>query len=255
MTLTIQDLSFSYPRKRVLCNINLRNLKAGQLSVLIGPNATGKSTLFRCIAGLLPVRSGAILLASKDIYQVGRRAWNDQVCFMPQSFTCNAALSVFDVVLLARMHLQGWRVKDDDIDSVAGILQQLGIEHLADTYIGDLSGGQQQMVSICQALVRSPTLFLLDEPTSALDLRHQLEIMSIVRKVTSERNITTIVSLHDLNLAARFADQLILMGEGRVIDHGDPVTLLASEQISKTYSVNLELHKTDSGMLTVAASL
>lgn len=255
MTLRVESLCFSYPRRPVLHEVQVPRLIQGGLTVLIGPNAAGKSTFFRCVAGLLKASSGTISLGGTSIESLGRRTWNERVCFMPQSFTCQAALSVFDVILLARKNLSGWRVTDEDVDAVSNFLERLNISHLADIYVGDLSGGQQQMVSICQALVRTPDLFLLDEPTSALDLRHQLEIMTIIRDVTRERNIAAVVALHDLNLAARFSDELLLMSEGKIIAQGAPHEILASEDVATTYSVNVEVHKTDSGLMTVAASL
>lgn len=174
---------------------------------------------------------------------------------MPQAFTCNAALTVFEIVLLARKHLHGWRVADDDIEAVAETLRRVGIEHLAELFVGDLSGGQQQMVSIAQALVREPDVFLLDEPTSALDLRHQLEIMETIRDVVRERGIIVVVALHDLNLAARFADQVTLMREGRIVAEGTPGDVLSSSELGDTYGIAIELYETKGGHLTVAARL
>ena len=157
--------------------------------------------------------------------------------------------------MIARKHLQGWRVADSDIETTEHLLGRLGIEHLAESYVGDLSGGQQQMVSIAQALVRDPEIFLLDEPTSALDLRNQLEIMSVIRAATIERGITTIVALHDLNLAARFADRFILLREGQVVETGTPADILRSETVEATYGVTFELFDSADGSLVVSATV
>ncbi len=162
---------------------------------------------------------------------------------------------MFEIVLLEKKNNEGWSVTVDDIDSVEKNLERLGIEHLSDMYVGDLSGGQQQMVSICQALIRSPKLFLLDEPTSALDLRHQLDILTAVREITAERNVITIIALHDLNLAARFASQVILMKHGRILAFGDTEEVLASPLVGQTYDVNIELGRTKTGFLSVSASI
>lgn len=255
MSLSVRDLSFAYSKKQVLHEIDIQPLAAGTVTALIGPNATGKSTFFKCIAGLHKPQSGQIILDDQEQGQVSRQLWSRRVCFMPQSYVCQAALSVFDVVLLARKQLQGWRARDEDIHAVATILRALNIEHLSQRDIGDLSGGQQQMVSMAQALVRSPRLFLLDEPTSALDLRHQLEIMTAIRHETRQRNIVTIVALHDLNLAARFADQLVLLREGRVLAQGSAMDILSSENIGSTYGVDVEVHTTSGGLISVVASL
>ena len=256
MTLEIQNLNFGYTAKKpVLHDISVDGFKAGELTALIGPNATGKSTFFKCVAGILDPGENAIRVGGETSAQIGRSAWNRKVCYMPQIFSSNAALTVFEVVLLARKNLSGWRVSDDDVNVVAQALEKLRIDHLSENYVGDLSGGQQQMVSIAQIVVRSPAMFLLDEPTSALDLRHQLEIMSIIRDETKARGIVSIVALHDLNLAARFADHVVLMREGRIISTGPPSEVLASPELAETYGVNIDIHETKDGILTVAASL
>ncbi|MEM7023459.1 MAG: ABC transporter ATP-binding protein [Pseudomonadota bacterium] len=256
MSLSVRTLSFSYGRQsRVLHDVSIEPLQRGRLTALIGPNAAGKSTLFRCLAGILPCAPNSVFLDGEDLAAFDRRDRSKQVCFVPQGFMTTAALTVFDLVLIARKHLQGWRVTSSDIDASEMVLLQLGIGHLAETYVGDLSGGQQQMVSLAQALVRQPSLFLLDEPTSALDLRHQLEIMTVIRDVTAERTITTVVALHDLNLAARFAEHMILMREGRVVAVGPPETILRSRELEETYGVSIDFHTTENNVPVVSASL
>lgn len=253
--LTINNLSFSYGKHQVLHNLSLEGVKKGEVIALIGPNATGKSTFFRCLSGLLEVPQESIFFKNEDIAHQSLGTLSKSICFLPQSFSCQAALTVFDIVLLAKKNTEGWRVSDEDIKIVEKSLQRLNISHLSDTFVGDLSGGQQQAVSICQALIRSPEMFLLDEPTSALDLRHQLDILTTVRDITSERNIITMVALHDLNLAARFADKVLLMKHGRILDFGDTEQVLSSPLVGNTYDVNIELGRTSSGYLSVAASI
>ncbi len=255
MTLAIENLDFSYANKPVLHDISVNGFLPGQVTALIGPNATGKSTFFKCVAGLLKTNGAKISVSGADKADAKRSEWNRNVCYMPQLFSSNAALTVFDVVLLARKNLGGKRVSDNDVGAVASILEKLKISHLSEFYVGDLSGGQQQIVSIAQAIVRNPALFLLDEPTSALDLRHQLEIMTIVREETHARGVVAIVALHDLNLAARFADHVVLMREGRILLSGKPEDVLSSPELAETYGVNIDIQKTQSGLLTVAASL
>jgi len=255
MTLQINNLNFAYSKKPVLHDISVEGFKAGQLTALIGPNATGKSTFFKCVAGLLKFDETAITVGGQNAVDVGRAAWNRKVCYMPQAFSSSAALTVFDVILLARKNLSGWKVNDNDITEIAKVLEKINISHLSETYVGDLSGGQQQMVSIAQTIVRDPALFLLDEPTSALDLRHQLQIMNIIRQESRERGILSIVALHDLNLAARFADHVVLMRQGRIVLSGSPHEVLSSPELAETYGVNIDIHETKDGVLTVAASL
>lgn len=239
--LIAEGLGFSYGPRSVLQDAGFQPLQAGQLTALIGPNAAGKSTLFRLIAGLAKPRSGVIRLHGTDLATLSSRERLTRVCFMPQFFAANAALTVFDVVMMAHKQLRGWRVSDADMQAVAQALSKSGIGHLAQAYVSELSGGQSQMVSVAQALIRKSDVYLFDEPTSALDLRHQLEVLSRIKAEMAARAGIGIVALHDLNLAARFADHLILLGQGRILAQGPPEVVLRSKAISETYGVDVEI--------------
>lgn len=240
MSLTAQNLSVSFGTRQVLHDTGFAPLQPGQLTALIGPNAAGKSTLFRTIAGLVKSTRGEIHLGDDNLKDLPTRTRLKRICFMPQFFTANAALSVFDVVLMAQKQLAGWRVSHDDMTAVARALDEAGIGHLADANIGELSGGQAQMVSVCQALTRRSEVYLFDEPTSALDLRHQLDVMSRIQAAIRARNAIGIVALHDLNLAARYADHLLLIGAGKILTEGVPDRVLADPVIAETYNVDIE---------------
>lgn len=239
--LIAEGLGFSYGPRSVLRDAGFQPLQAGQLTALIGPNAAGKSTLFRLIAGLAKPRSGTIRLHDTDLATLSSRERLTRICFMPQFFAANAALTVFDVVMMAHKQLRGWRVSEGDMQAVAHALSQSGIGHLAQAYVSELSGGQSQMVSVAQALIRKSDVYLFDEPTSALDLRHQLEVLTRIKAEMAARGGIGIVALHDLNLAARFADHLILLGQGRILAQGSPETVLRSKAISETYGVDVEI--------------
>ncbi|WP_298818319.1 ABC transporter ATP-binding protein [uncultured Roseibium sp.] len=238
--LSAEGLSFSYGPRQIFNQVDVGPVKSGQLTALIGPNASGKSTLFRLIAGLLSVEAGRVRLDETDLASLSTRARLKRICFMPQFFTANAALTVFDVVMMAHKQLQGWRVSEADMISVGTALEAAGIGHLAEAYVSELSGGQSQMVSVAQALIRNSDVYLFDEPTSALDLRHQLEVLQQIRSAVIARNAIGIVALHDLNLAARFADNLILLGNGRILAQGSPAEVLRKQSIADTYGVAIE---------------
>jgi iron complex transport system ATP-binding protein len=151
-------------------------------------------------------------------------------------------LTVFEAVLLARKHSLSWRVGDEDLKAVSQVLEDLEIPELALRYLNELSGGQKQMISIAQALVRSPQVLLLDEPTSSLDLQHQLEVLVLIQKVIVERRITTIIALHDLNLAARYAHQFVVMSNGTVYATGKAKTVLTPEMLRDVYRIHAVVH-------------
>ena len=147
-------------------------------------------------------------------------------------------LTVFEALLLARKHTMSWRVGDEDLAIAADVLRDLDIEHLALRYLNELSGGQKQMVSIAQVLTRSPQVLLLDEPSSNLDLQRQLEVLSLLQRVTAERKTVTLISLHDLNLSARFANHFVVMNHGDIYASGDASSVLTPGMLRNVYKVN-----------------
>ena len=160
-------------------------------------------------------------------------------------------LTVFETLLLARKHTMSWRVREEDLAVAAAVLRDLDIEHLSLRYLNELSGGQKQMVSIAQVLARSPQVFLLDEPTSNLDLQRQLEVLSLLRQVTEERKTITLISLHDLNLAARFAHHIIVMNQGGIYASGDAELVLTPSMLRAVYRVNATVHVGPDGVTQI----
>lgn len=241
MSLSVNNLSLSYGKRAVLRDVSFAPLQAGQLTALLGPNAAGKSTLFRAIAGMARTSNGTVHLKGKNLATLKPRLRLRKICFMPQFFASNASLTVFDVVMMAHKQLSAWKVSRSDIAAVAAALDEAGIGHLGEAYISELSGGQAQMVTVAQALIRQADVYLFDEPTSALDLRHQLDVLGRIRKAVAARGAVGIVALHDLNLAARFADHLLLLGKGQMLAEGTPHEVLASPLLAQTYGVEIDL--------------
>ncbi|OPX77375.1 MAG: Cobalamin import ATP-binding protein BtuD [Methanosaeta sp. PtaB.Bin039] len=243
--LAVRNLSFSYGQKSVLLDINL-DCKP-MLTAIIGPNATGKSTFLKCIAGLLKHR-GSVILNGKRIYDGDSTG---QVSYLPQDNGTPIALTVLEAVLLGMHQSLSWRVSQKDLDLAFGVLEDLGIEELSTRLLNQLSGGQQQMVSIAQSLVREPQVLLMDEPTSSLDLYRQLEIFNLIKKVTYEKNIITLVALHDLNLAARYADRMVVMSKGTIYDAGEPYAILTEDMIKTVYGVHADVYMDRDGLPVV----
>lgn len=255
MNLKINNLSAGYGRTQVLHDVSADAINPGQFVGLIGPNASGKSTLFKTLSGLLRPMAGTVQLGDTDLGTLSRRDRARRIAYMPQAFGCNAILTVFESVLLALKQTTSWRVEVDNLERVSQTLSALKLAHLADRGLGNLSGGQAQMVAVAQTLVRNPDIVLLDEPTSALDLHHQLSILSSVRNETKRRGSIVIAALHDLNLAAEFCDRLILIREGQVVADGTADKILALPEIGQTYRVETALEQTRRGSLYVDATL
>lgn len=255
MALSVENVSCSYGAKSILKEVSIPSISAGELTVLVGPNAVGKTTLFKTIAGLVRADSGQICLAQQDLVALPKFEALQKVCYMPQTFTGSAALSVFEVVLLAKKQCQSWRVSQEDMAAVEQQLHQFAISDLAHRPITELSGGQQQIVSLCQTLIRKADIYLLDEPTSALDLQRQLKVLQHLKDEARHRSAIMIISIHDLNLASRFADQLIVMDQGRVIQTGKTDKVLSSGAIEKIYGVNLEMMRCKHGNIVLSATL
>ena len=255
MSLEISGLSFGYRAHNLFDGLSAAPLKRGEVTALVGPNGVGKSSLFRLVAGLLKPTGGEIHLDGHDTQAMPDRRRAERMFLLTQHTAMRAALGVFDVVLLAKRGWSGGKATGKDIARVEQVLDELGIDHLSDRLVTELSGGQQQLVALCQALVREPDVLLLDEPTSALDLRRQLEVMHLVRRVTRDRGIVTVAALHDLGLACRFADRFLLLHEGRIAADGSPHEVLAAEVTSDAYGVRLAIEKAAHGAMMVHAEL
>lgn len=253
MGLYIKGLNCFYGDRKILSNIEINGIEKGTFTVLLGPNGAGKSTLFKAISGLLACDTESMTLEQENLRSMPRDLRFKQVCYLPQTFNITANLTVFETILLARKNNAAWSVSEQDIERVSSLVHRLGLTSIAHTRIGQLSGGQQQLAAICQAMVRDAALFLLDEPTSALDINREMEVLRMLKNEAHENGTTMIVSLHDLTLAAKFADQLIVMKNGKVKAIGETEAVLQSGVIESTYNVEIELLRTRTGNLVVAA--
>jgi iron complex transport system ATP-binding protein len=204
-------------------------VEPGTVLAVVGPNGSGKSSLVKAIAGLCPA-DGRILFDGSP----GRPA---QIGYMPQDIGARAALTVLEVVLLGRLGKLGLRVGPADLAAVQAVLDELGIAALAPRYLAELSGGQRQLAFLAQALACQPPVLLLDEPISALDIRHQLQVLEIVRDLTRARGLAAVIVVHDLNAAIRYADDLALLHQGRLVAHGAPDQVLTAQTLKDVFAV------------------
>ena len=224
MSLTLNNLTFSYGRRAVLKGVDA-TWETGQTVGLLGPNGAGKSTLVTCVAQLRR-HLGEVSFA-------GRRG---------HDLRGDAALTALESVLTASRRGMTWHTSRADIDLAWSALDELGVAELADRPLGQLSGGQRQLVALAQTLVREPGLILLDEPTSALDLRRQVSVLSHVRRICHrDTGRLAVVALHDLNLAARFCDRLAILAGGTIRAEGSPAEVLQPDILAEVYGLRVRI--------------
>lgn len=223
MTLEVEELSFSYGGQPVLEKVSF-TARGGTCLAILGPNGAGKSTLLRCIDRLLVPTSGSIRMDGREVADMKPGELARRVAFVPQE-PVFADATVFDAVLLGRRPCFRWEAGADDLLAVEKTLTKLGLAPLALRPVEQLSGGERQRVAIARALVSQPQVLLLDEPTSNLDMKHQMDTIDLLRTVTRDSGACVLVTMHDLNLAVRFADSFLLMKDGRVYAAGGPEIL------------------------------
>lgn len=217
------------------------DLAAGNIHVIIGPNGTGKSSFLRTLFAELSPQAGTIQFNNNDINTMGVNAWRKQFGYMPQDIQLDVSLSVLEVVLLGQLDQLGLHITEAHLQKALTALDQVGLLSLSERDISTLSGGQCQMVLFAQVLMRQPDILMLDEPASALDLYYQHKMFDCLIKETKANNRVTIMVLHDLNLAAQYADQLIVLNKGVVEAAGTPAQVLTAERIERVYQVNVDV--------------
>lgn len=250
-SLHIQGLSAGYRGREVVHDVSLQALEPGKVTSLIGPNAAGKSTLLRTLAGLLPghgsVRLGELQLLGLPLDEHARH-----VTYTPQELPQQVALTVIETVVNALQVLPiGTLSADEVMTRSIAILERLGITHLAMESLDSLSGGQRQLTSLAQTLVREPKVLLLDEPISALDLHYQLRVMKLVRDIARERGMIAVVVLHDLSIAARWSDHIVVLANGKVIAQGTPAQAITPQLLSDIYQVSARVESCSRGSFNV----
>ncbi len=222
-----QALRVAYGATTVLDGVDFQAVP-GSVTAIVGPNGAGKSTLLKAIAGLVPA-SGTL------------RRPAGSVGYLPQEHGARAVLTVLEVVLLGRLGSLGLAVTRADLAAAIATLDDLGLARLANRYLDELSGGQRQMVYLAQVLAARPSVLLLDEPTGALDLRNQMEMLDQVRRLTRTRGIVTLVAIHDLNAAARYADRIALLQAGRLLALGVPSHVLTPACLAAIYRIEADI--------------
>ena len=232
----IDGLTFSYSSTPVLKDITL-DLTGPKFVSILGPNGVGKSTLIHCINKILSPTGGTVMLDGKDVKDITIKEMAKQVGYVPYSANDTFPLTVVDTVLMGRHPHSKWGSLDKDLDIVYDTLKMLGISHLAMRNFNELSAGQHQKVMLARGLVQEPKVLLLDEPTSNLDIRHQLDVTKMLKRLSEEKGILVIMISHDISIAAKFSDEIIMLRDGAIYAAGTPNEVITEPNLEAVYGV------------------
>jgi iron complex transport system ATP-binding protein len=246
--LVASEVSYAYPRRgraravEALASVTLA-VARGSFTGLLGPNGCGKTTLLKLMAGVLRPASGTVTLEGRSLAEMPRRVAARHVAVVPQDTHPAFDYTALEIVLMGRHpHLRATQLEGpDDLAIAYESLEATGTAPLAQRAFTSLSGGERQRVVIASALAQRPDVLLLDEPTASLDLGYQLEIASLLRRLSREHDVTMVMATHDLNLAASMCDSLALIRDGRLLGHGPTAEVLTSTTVRQLYDVDAEV--------------
>ena len=240
----IDGLSFSYKGadsdKNVLSDISL-NIHGAQLVSILGPNGVGKSTFIHCLNKILDPTGGCVRINGTNVQDVSIKDLAKVMGYVPYTSTDNFPLSVTDTVLMGRHPHSKWGSLDDDLRIVHEMLQLIGIEDLAERNFNELSAGQHQKVMLARGLAQEPRILFLDEPTSNLDVRFQLEITRMLKRLSRQKNMLVIMISHDINIAAKYSDNIIMLHGGGIYALGKPQDVITPDNIRHVYEVGADV--------------
>lgn len=245
-----RDISAGYGQEPVVRQLSF-SVESGECFIIIGPNGSGKTTLMKIVAGLHRADSGSISIDGRMVGSYKRSELARKMAFVPQQVPMDFPFMVKDVVLFGRSpHLGTFGLESEKDRSIAGrAMEFTGVKHLADRRIDQLSGGERQRVFIARAICQEPQIMLLDEPTAALDISHQLRVMDLMEKMKLEKHITVIMVSHDVNLAAMYADTLLLINRGSIVDSGPPGSVLTYKTLEEAYECPLLVDESPLGSM------
>ncbi|WP_037574944.1 ABC transporter ATP-binding protein [Phaeacidiphilus oryzae] len=236
--LTARQVTLAYEQRTVVEDLDLA-VPDGRVTVVVGPNACGKSTLLRALGRLLRPASGSVLLDGAELHRTPTREVARKLGLLPQTPVAPDGITVADLVARGRQpHQSWWRQWSESDEAAVGLaMERTAVAELADRPVDELSGGQRQRVWIAMALAQDTDLLLLDEPTTYLDIAHQIEVLDLVAELNRERGQTTVAVLHDLNQAARYADHLVAMKAGRIAAEGPPSEVVTAELVREVFGL------------------
>ena len=240
--LKIQNLSLYYGQRQILHEITFE-VRSGEVLALIGPNGAGKSSIIRAISGIVPVRAGRVTFNGHDFLQQSAIQRARSVAVVPQATSLPAAFTVWETVLLGRTPYLNFlgQVSSADEQIARSSLERVDALQLSDRYIGEISGGEQQRILLARALAQQTPVLLLDEPTTHLDIQHQSALLNLVKAQAHQCNLAVLMVVHDLNLAALYADRVALLEHGCMRAVGTPAEILNEKTLKPIYGVDLNI--------------
>lgn len=236
----INNLSCTLGSEKILHSINL-NIEKNKFYSIIGPNGSGKTTLLKNITKAVEPLKNTIFINELEIQKLKNKEFAKKIAYVPQSTQINFDFSVMDIVLMGRTpYLKRFQSEGaNDIQIAKNVMKLTDTWNLKDKNINDLSGGERQRVIIARAIVQETGILLLDEPISNLDIHHQIKVLDTIKTLNKEQELTVVIVLHDLNLAAQYSDYLILINEGKIQSQGIPENVLTPENIKEVYNMEI----------------
>ncbi|BDR64317.1 ABC transporter ATP-binding protein [Clostridium tetani] len=238
ITLSTKDLSVGYESKIVVKDINI-NLIKGEILCLLGPNGAGKTTILRTVSKLLDPIKGTVYIEGENIQDVANKELSKKMSVVLTNKFNGGLMTVFNVVAMGRYPYTGFfgYLSDKDIEKIMEALKIVNAEDIKECYFDELSDGQKQKVLVARALAQEPQVIVLDEPTTHLDIKHRLELIEILKRLTKERKITVILSLHEIDMALKSCDKVALVNKGNIIVYGTPEDVVDEKGIEKLYGI------------------
>lgn len=236
--LSVDDVGFSYGNKQVLHDVSF-DVEDNSIVSILGPNGVGKTTLLKCLCNIHRPQTGTISVDDEDILSVPQRKLAQKVAYVPQKAN-TVRSTVFDYILIGRRPHIDLSASKSDMDIVWSIIHSMGLDDLAVCYMDSISGGEFQKVQIARALVQDPRVLILDEPTSSLDISNAHKTMHMIFDIVCRRDLCTVMTMHDLNLAVHFSDKFVFVKDGTVWGHGG-FELITPETIHEVYGIDVEV--------------
>lgn len=243
--ITISDLEFSYSDEAVILDGISLDISRPQLISVIGPNGVGKSTLIHCLNKILTPTRGTVLVDGRPVSDYGVKELAKKVGYVPYSSSDTFPMTVVDTILMGRNPHRRWNSLREDLAVAEETMEMMDISHLALRPFNELSAGQKQRVMLARGLAQEPGILLLDEPTANLDIRHQMDVIRILKRLSSEKGIVVVMISHDLNIAAKYSDNIVMLSAGKVYAVGRPSDVITPENIKAVYGVDCDVIRSD----------